>query len=246
MIKVVGSYISPYVRKVLVCLDLKGIEYEVDPIIPFFGNDQFSAISPVRRIPVLIDGELALPDSTIICEYLEEKYPNPSLYPRSPELRAKARWLEEYSDSRIGEVFIWQYFNQLVIRPYVWGEETDHAALDITVSRDIPDVLDFIEEQLSETGFILDELSIADIAVASFFRNIFLARFKLNNKRWPKTARYTDEMLSLPSFKKLNRYEELSASTPILSHRDALIEAGAPISATSYFDSKPRKGILST
>jgi len=54
-VTVIGSYISPYVRKVLVCLSLKGIDYRIDPIIPYFGDETFSRVSPLRRIPVLID-----------------------------------------------------------------------------------------------------------------------------------------------------------------------------------------------
>ncbi|MGA8503327.1 MAG: glutathione S-transferase family protein, partial [Candidatus Sulfotelmatobacter sp.] len=79
--QIIGSYLSPYVRKVLVVLDLKGIPYEVDPIVPFYGSDRFSLISPVRRIPVLIDDQITLPDSSVICQYLEERYPEPTLYP---------------------------------------------------------------------------------------------------------------------------------------------------------------------
>ncbi len=41
-VKVIGSYLSPYVRKVLVVLHLKGIDYEIDPIVPFFGDDRFA------------------------------------------------------------------------------------------------------------------------------------------------------------------------------------------------------------
>ena len=67
---VVGSYLSPYVRKVLVCLELKGIAYEVDPIVPFYGDDRFSGLSPLRRIPVLVDGDLVVNDSSDICAYL--------------------------------------------------------------------------------------------------------------------------------------------------------------------------------
>jgi glutathione S-transferase len=37
-VRIVGSYLSPYVRKVLACLDLKGLAYEIDPIAPFFGT----------------------------------------------------------------------------------------------------------------------------------------------------------------------------------------------------------------
>jgi glutathione S-transferase len=65
---------------VLVVLELKGIPYEVDPIVPFYGDDRFSEISPIRRIPVLIDDQVALPDSSVICQYLEDRYPEPVLY----------------------------------------------------------------------------------------------------------------------------------------------------------------------
>ena len=92
--KIIGSFVSPYVRKVLVCLELKGFDYEVDPITPFFGNDEFERLSPLRRIPVLIDGDLVLTDSTVICEYLDEAFPNPPLLPKEPKERARARWLE--------------------------------------------------------------------------------------------------------------------------------------------------------
>ena len=71
--KIIGSYVSPYVRKVLVCMELKGLDYEVDPITPFFGNDEFRRLSPLCRIPVLIDGDLVLTDSTVIAEYLHSR-----------------------------------------------------------------------------------------------------------------------------------------------------------------------------
>ena len=44
--KIIGSYVSPYVRKVLACMALKGIDdYEIDPITPFFGGEEFSRLS---------------------------------------------------------------------------------------------------------------------------------------------------------------------------------------------------------
>lgn len=41
--RVIGNYLSPYVRKVLACLELKGLDYEIDPIVPFTGNAAFVA-----------------------------------------------------------------------------------------------------------------------------------------------------------------------------------------------------------
>jgi len=142
---IVGSYLSPYVRKVLACLHLKGLAYRIDPIVPFYGNEEFGRISPVRRVPVLIDEAVTLCDSTVICEYLEERHPRPHLLPASPPERARARWLEEYADTRMGEVFIWRLFNEVVIKRFVWGEPTDEAALARTLDTEIPAVLDHLE-----------------------------------------------------------------------------------------------------
>src|ERR1700690_493832 len=147
-VKIIGSYLSPYVRKVLVLLDLKGIAYEIDPIVPFFGDERFSAISPLRRIPVLIDDRVTLSDSSVIAQYLEERHPQPPLYPADIAARARARWLEEFADTRMGEVFIWQLFNQVAITPYVWGTKADEAALQKTLDEDMPQVLDYLETQL--------------------------------------------------------------------------------------------------
>jgi glutathione S-transferase len=127
-VQIIGSYLSPYVRKVLVLLDLKGVAYQIDPLTPFMGDDRFSVLSPLRRVPVLIDSAVTLADSSVICQYLEDRYPTPALYPADLGARARARWLEEFADTRMGEVFIWHLFNQLVIRRFVWGEATDAAA----------------------------------------------------------------------------------------------------------------------
>src|SRR6476646_3328078 len=96
-VRIIGSYLSPYVRKVIVCLTVKGIAYEIDPIVPFFGDDRFARLSPLRRIPVLIDDEVTLSDSSVICQYLEDRWPEPALYPADIAARARARWLEEFA-----------------------------------------------------------------------------------------------------------------------------------------------------
>ena len=97
-----GSPVSPFVKKVLALLVMKGVDFEVDPITPFYGNDEFTRLSPLRRVPVFIDGDLVLNDSSVIAQYIEERWAHPSALPATPEARAKARWIEEYSDSRMG------------------------------------------------------------------------------------------------------------------------------------------------
>jgi glutathione S-transferase len=244
MVRIIGSYISPYVRKVLVCLDLKGIAYEIDPIIPFYGNDEFSAISPVRRVPVLIDEAVTLPDSTVVCEYLDERYPGPPLFPDEPARRARARWLEEYADSRMGEALIWGLFNQRVINRFVWDEPPDENRLRRTLERDVPDILDYLESQLPRHGFLFGAISVADIAIAAFFRNAGFAGLTIDAVRWPLTAGFTARTLEQPAFSRLRRFEELSLRTPIAQHREVLAAAGAPICAETLGTPAPRRGIL--
>src|SRR5215467_10826470 len=119
MIRIIGSFVSPYVRKVLASMNLKGIAYEVDPITPFYGNQEFERLSPLRRIPVLMDGDFHISDSSVICAYLDEACDGHRLFPADPKERARARWLEEFADTRLGDVFIWGLFYQKIVRPLV-------------------------------------------------------------------------------------------------------------------------------
>lgn len=242
-VRVLGSYLSPYVRKVLVVLDLKGIPYEIDPVIAFFADEAFTELSPLRRIPVLIDDTLVLNDSTVICEYLDERHPAPPLLPRGAAARARARWLEEFADTRLCEVFIWRLFNQHVIQRFIWGQEPDKELLRRTYDEEIPHVLDYLEAQLPADGFIFDELSIADIAVAAPLRNAGFVRFRVDADRWPRTAAFVDRVLALPGFARLRPFEELLIRTPIPDHRDVLRTAGAPLTGTTHATPTPRRGL---
>jgi glutathione S-transferase len=241
---IIGSYLSPYVRKVLVCLDIKGVPYAIDPIVPFFGNDEFARRSPVRRIPVLVDDAVTLADSTVICEYLDERYPNPPLLPRGPQLRARARWLEEFADTRMGEVFVWHVFNQVVIRRFVWGEAPDEQVLRHAREEEIPQVQDYLERELPPAGFLFGAISVADIAIASFYRNAFMARYSIDAGRWPTTAAFISRVLDHAAFARLRPFEDLLLRTGIANHRAALGDAGAPLTADTLGTSTPRRGML--
>jgi glutathione S-transferase len=186
--KVIGSFVSPYVRKVLACMNLKGLAYEVDPITPFFGNEEFERLSPLRRIPILIDGDFTVSDSSVICAYLDEVYDGHALFPCDPKDRARARWFEEFADTRLGDLFIWSMIYQKIVRPMVWGEPTDEKRVEKALSEGIPTALDYLERELPQSGFLFGEIGVADISIASFFRNGAYAGFETDAVRWPRTA----------------------------------------------------------
>jgi glutathione S-transferase len=244
--RIIGSYLSPYVRKVLVVLEWKGVAYEIDPIVPFFGDDEFSKLSPLRRIPVLIDDRVTLADSSVICQYLEDRYPSPLIYPSDLFERARARWLEEFADSRMGDVFIWRLFNQVAINPFVWGRKTDPAIVERTLAEDVPSVLDYLERELPRDGFFFGEPSIADISIGCFFRNAAFARFTPDATRWPRVAAFVARVLALDGFERLKPFEDRMMRTPIAKQREMLREMGAPISAETRATAAPRRGPMRT
>lgn len=243
-LRIIGSFLSPYVRKVLVCLEQKGLPYEVDPIVPFYGNDEFGRLSPLRRIPVLIDGAVTLCDSTVICEYLEERQPSPSLLPRAAADRARSRWLEEFADTRMGDVLIWRFYNQLIIRRFIWSEAPDEEVVRKAREEDIPSILDYLESELPAEGFLFGAPAVADIAIACFFRNAAFARYSIDAGRWPRTAAFVGRTLALPAFGKLGRYEEVMLGTPLAERRARLLAVGAPLAETSLGTDTPRRGIM--
>ena len=96
--------LSLFSWKVAIALDEKGIVHERE-FVAFTQAAGYQprhpavlAANPRRQVPVLLDGDLALYDSTVIFEYLEELYPNPPLYPATPQDRARCRLLELDAD----------------------------------------------------------------------------------------------------------------------------------------------------
>jgi glutathione S-transferase len=242
--KIIGSYVSPYVRKVLACLALKGLDYEIDPITPFFGDEEFGRLSPLRRIPVLIDGDLSISDSSVICAYLDEAYPERPLLPAGPADRARARWFEEYADTRLGDVFIWGLFYQQRVHPAVFGEPGDAARVERTLAEDVPAVLDYLESELPASGFLYGEIGLADISIASFLRTASYVDFAIDAARWPRAAAFVARTLDHPCFASLLPFELAQVATNPAGRRQALIAAGAPLSAETLAARQPRKGIM--
>jgi stringent starvation protein A len=89
----------PFCARVRIVLAEKGIEYEDVQIDLADRPAWLYEKNPLGKVPVLEDGEFLLPESPVIMEYLEERYPEPALLPPDPAERALARvWLERFDD----------------------------------------------------------------------------------------------------------------------------------------------------
>ena len=244
MIRIIGSFVSPYVRKVLACMNVKGLDYEIDPITPFYGNEEFERLSPLRRIPVLIDGDFHVSDSSVICAYLDEAYPGHPLFPADPKDRARARWFEEFGDTRLGDLLIWGLFYQKIVCPLVWSEPGDQARIEKSIAEDIPAALNYLEREIPAEGFLFGAIGVADISIATFFRNGTYAGYETDAARWPRTAAFVQRTLAHPCLAHLLRYEDVQRSAEIKGRRQALLDAGAPLTPETLGMREPQRGMM--
>lgn len=188
MIKVYGVALSPFVRKVHAVLHLKNISFEAIDVLPGMGEPWFYQISPLGKIPALTDGELSLADSTVIAEYLEEQYPEIPLLPKSIKERAKARWIEEYADTKILEVVSGGIFYERIVKPALLKEPTNKERVQDVINKVLPPILDYIEGLLPPSGFIFTDISLADISLVTHFINAEYADYQVSDNDYPRLA----------------------------------------------------------
>ena len=197
-----GSSLSPYARKVLAFAGEKGIELELRPTgsAPGQPSEDFIAASPFRKMPAFRDGDYTLADSSAIVHYLEAKYPDPPLIPADPKLRGKAIWYEEFADTILVTCGSKIFFNRIV-SPRFFGKPGDEDAAREAELNDLPPILDYLEKVAPDEGGYLvgDQLTLADIAVASPFANFRHTQTAVDAERYPRTVAYVERILARPS-----------------------------------------------
>lgn len=196
-----GAPLSPFVRKTRVALAEKGIDYELDPMIPFGVADEYKKISPLKKIPCWEEGSFALPDSTAILGYLERLKPEPSLYPSDAKEYGRALWYEEYADTKLAEVCTTPFF-QRVVRAGLMKQEADEAAIAKVLSEQAPEVFGYLEGELDGREYLAGgRFGVADISVGSMFVNFEHGGEKVDASRFPKLVDYLARVHGRPSYK---------------------------------------------
>jgi len=217
-IVLLGASASPFVRKVRAFLAEKGQPYELDPVNPFAPPPNWREISPLGRIPALRDGDRIVNDSSVICQYLERRFPTPPLYPADDYEFARALWIEEYADGGLIPVLGPNIFLPLVLRPLLAGKPADdetEAAAQKAWDEQIAPMLDYLEHTLGDREwFVGSTITIADLSVASAFVNARHAGFAPDRARWPRVRAFLERVWARPSFAK-----PIAEETPIFGKR---------------------------
>ena len=160
MLKLCGFHISNYFNKVRIAMLEKGLAFELDPNCRPSQKDDFLARTPLGKVPFLeVDGE-HLVESQVICEYLEDAYPQKPLYPRDPLARARVREL-----IAIMELHLELVARRLYREVFFGGKISDEVRQ--SVETDLPKGLRAFRARARFDPYIAGaELTLADCAAA--------------------------------------------------------------------------------
>jgi glutathione S-transferase len=108
-LKLISHKLCPYVQRAVIALAEKGVPFERIDIDLASKPEWFLKISPLGKVPVLVvateRGEVALFESNVICEYIEETQAGPSLHPTDPLARAEHRAWMEFGSAILGDLW---------------------------------------------------------------------------------------------------------------------------------------------
>lgn len=108
-LKLISHKLCPYVQRAVIALNEKGIRFERIDIDLANKPDWFLKLSPLGKVPVLVverDGrEVALFESNVICEYIEDTFAEAKLHPQDPLVRAEHRAWMEFGSAILGDLW---------------------------------------------------------------------------------------------------------------------------------------------
>ena len=162
MLRVFRAPFSTNVERVALALAHKGLEVE-SVVISYEDRSPVVEVSGQGLVPVLVDGDVVVPDSVAILRYLEERWPDPPLFPRDAARRAEL------------DVFL-DWFNRVwkvapnAIEAELEREHPDHEVM-AELAAQMHDSLDLFERLLEGRDHLFgDDLSAADCAAFPFLK----------------------------------------------------------------------------
>jgi glutathione S-transferase len=196
-------WLHPFSRKVRVALTEKKLDFELQIEKVWERRTEFLALNPAGDVPVLIEKDgTTLANSQVICEYLEEVYPEINLLGHDPVQRAETRrlvsWFDvkfnrEVTDNLIGEKLMKQFLK--TGEPHAPAVRAGHANIHYHL-----DYIGFLTEK--RKWLAGDNFSLADIAAAAHLSAIDY----IGDVPWEEheaAREWYGKMKSRPSFKPL-------------------------------------------
>ena len=192
-----GTLRSTNASKTKVVLEEKGLPYQVERLRPgdlWKKPPAIVAKHPLGKVPFIDDGELTVFDSSVISEYLEERYPEPPLMPSDAVARARVRMLENFGDEAVlvGDLpAIWM--------PY-WQPEENRNAEAMEKGREglRTRALPYLEKVLGPDAYVCGEFTLADAPYMAMAMVLEVDGMALDE--FPKTNAYLERLRGRDSY----------------------------------------------
>ena len=192
-LKLISHKLCPYVQRAVIALKENGVAFERIDIDLANKPDWFLKLSPLGKVPVLVvrsaESEVALFESNVICEYIEETQAGARLHPADPLTRAQHRAWMEFGSAILGDL---------------WGLETTQDAATFAAKRDaLAAKFARVEAALGEGPYFAGaQFSLVDAVFAPVFRyfDVFDAYGDLGIfAATPKVRAWRDQLAQRPS-----------------------------------------------
>jgi glutathione S-transferase len=180
-VKLYSGPLSLFARKVEIALREKSLPFE-RVMVPFTQAAGYApkhpdvlAANPKGQVPVLVDGDLTLFDSTLIFEYLEDAYPTPPLYPAGAKARARCRLIELQADEILLPLVRSLMFRNAPPDPDRERQELRESEADRAEAA-IAACYGELQDRLGGRDYFCGDFSVADIAM--FMTVLFVLRLR--------------------------------------------------------------------
>lgn len=197
----------PFSMRVRLVLHEKGVGYRSHVVTLDDVGDEVRARNPMGSVPVLEHGDCTVYQTGIIAEYLEERFPSPALYPKSPAGRARARMLIDWADSRLVEPV--HELEEAHFHGGLEGEPTE-ARLQEDLER-VHASMHTLARILDGNDWMLGEFGIVDVFLAPFV--VELDTIGVRRDEIPATtAEWIDRLRDRPCVAEATRHRADSLS----------------------------------
>jgi len=153
-----NAQLSPYSARCRIAIYAKGLDVELLPISDEAVREKLNEMTPMHKVPTLVDGEHLVPESEVICEYLEEKGEGIPLLPDDIHARAQVRLL-----ARMGDLYVMEPMGDLFdqIDP-----RTRDKGLVARAMAELAEGMSWLDAYLDGTGFAVGgKMTLADCAL---------------------------------------------------------------------------------
>jgi RNA polymerase-associated protein len=179
----------PFSQRCRFVLFEKGMDFEIRDIDLYNKPEDIAVMNPYGQVPILVERDLILYESSIINEYIDERFPHPQLMPADPVMRARTR------------LFLYNFEKELFVHVSTLENRIDpNPKAQEQARQNIRDRLAQLAPMLLKNKYMLgDEFSMLDVAVAPL-----LWRLDHYGIELPKTAaplqKYAERIFSRPAY----------------------------------------------